>query len=1831
MTLQPASPALHRLALAILVSLSLTYTALPQSPELTITRTPNGQVQLSWPDNGTAYAVDRISDLSPGGTWQATGLTPTTTVGQNQLQLSPGSDTEFYRLRSTSPVPTRLASISPANGEAGVSVTRETIIQLSAPLAETTTVTTNDLLARLGNQPILSRTHISADRKRITLFYLEPLPSSARVQVDFHGDNLLDEQGLALDANGDGLPGGTRTITFDTMSHFVVPGTVVIGRVLASDPIPTPGGFEDRPLEGVILTVDGAEESTWTTTDAQGYFRIDPAPTGRFFVHIDGRLAPGSSWPDGNYYPVVGKTFIGITGATNNMTGGQEIYLPLVQAGTLQTVSATETTTVEFPNTVLTQHPELTGVSLQVPPNSLFTDNGTRGGQVGIAPVPPDRIPSPLPQGLDFPLVITVQTDGPSNFDLPVPVRFPNLPNPTTGLTPAPGEKAWLFSFNHDTGKWEPQGTMTISPDGLYAESDPGVGILQPGWHGVTTSTPPVYPEEPEDDCNLGLDDLWDLVSTSVECFEDVTKLGRTLDLAATAPVKLIDATANIASAIDALNAGDAGQAAKPALGAIKDFRDAVNEMIDYGTDSTPEQKLLNTINCALKIYAWEMNLLCEILDCLFPEKPAWMFSCTPLNAVTSTVDILISNWETFKGGITKAPLGALNLAIDALEAGLPDDVTPNALQRSDLRRQSLTPEEIIALLQDAQNAMEELTAMMDGVDELRDNLHQLETLIEPPFTQTPSIVLSREQQHPNTYFLLEYEGFQNRGQSSPLGHFELSPMPGLTPYTFSLYIPHLNTVAQTNGISSSPGEITPIPDPILLTPDVTDTSGDTDADGLSDLAEYVIGTRPDLPDTDNDGLSDFFEVQQGLNPLSGLNLPVGVIAQLPLSSDAMKITTDHNTALIATADAGLALVDITTPEQPLLLAELDLPGFNHDVVASPTTGIAAILADASTFNGPDFGIHLVSYSNPANPSLIRTIHVQASLIQELNGLLYALVDNQLRTYDITTGLELSWITLDPPPEFIEISPNLMVVSQAETLTFFTPTNTGWTEASSLPHSLGYPKCLLLDGPTLFFGTFTGFITIDVSDPTSPAILGQPDSTQLVNHALASNGSGMLAVVSSFAGPATLDLSLYDVRDLTDTTRFLTTITTPGAPNDVALHHGIAYVADGSSGLTVCNYLSFDTQAQAPVVSLNPANLDTDPATPGTQVIAGSQITIQASITDDTQISEASLLVLDSVVDTITAAPTQWTWLVPTNLPPGTIITLQAQATDTGGNTGSSNPIELEILADTTPPTLALSLPSPNQGAFANEPLVLRFTEYLSLFDPNLATLTHLGPDAQPGTADDTTIPFDTATIIGSTLTLANPTPWPTGFYTLTLQPSSLLDLSGNPMSDSLTLQFLIADASSDNAVWISSTDGQFNDPANWLHQRVPANEDVTLPNAFPLPPLVTVSSKDHIIRSLDAHLPLLLINGSELETRTTLLSTSPVTVSNSYLYVNGPAQFDSTLELTGGTLQSYDGPITLNNDTTIQTGGSLILDGPAASLEVNGTLNAVNCTFETRDSATLTLPQFTHYSGPGDFTPFLPAGTLFRARGNGSTIHLPNLETVTGPTDASLFGIPYVRFEATQGGSISLPTLTTLANRTTLASTSTGSTIQAPNLSSIQGPASSPYPSTIEVSGTSTLQLAPSTLINQTTLTLSGTATLNASQLELTDTTTLQGAGTLNGNLLTRGRVYLNQTPDPLLITGNLALTPTSTLENLIGLGFNRDQTGHLEVQGQTSLAGTWTTSIRNGFTPAEGQTFSVATFQIPATGSLTPSMPTLSNPALSLQPTATTQNLSLTIIPTP
>jgi len=479
--------------------------------EIRVTAAGNEDGTITIRANGLLGERHRLLQGASAGAIRAEAAQATVGAdGFSVFIVRAGSPRSFYRVQGGEAPLTTITETSPRNGEAGVAVTRETILYFSAPLAADTVLETNDFYAVYAGRRILSRSELSSDRRKATLFYLEPLPGSARISVFFDAEEVEDEQGRVIDPEGSGRQGGFKFIQFDTFTTAALAGTAVIGRVFASELQPgndTGTNAVNRPLGGVTITVDGMEQSLRAVTDAQGNFTLSPAPAGRFFVHIDGRTAAGAGvrYPDLAYYPVVGKAWEAVAGKADNLAGGTGvIYLPLITAGTLQPVSATVDTTITFPSSVTAANPALAGVSITVPANALFSDSGARGGKVGIAAVPPDRIPSPLPAGLRFPLVITVQTDGGSNFDRPAPVRFPNLPDPRTGQRLPPGAKSALWSFNHDTGNWEIQGQMTITADGLFAETNPGVGVRQPGWHGSQAGTAAGGGPLPKSPCQPG-------------------------------------------------------------------------------------------------------------------------------------------------------------------------------------------------------------------------------------------------------------------------------------------------------------------------------------------------------------------------------------------------------------------------------------------------------------------------------------------------------------------------------------------------------------------------------------------------------------------------------------------------------------------------------------------------------------------------------------------------------------------------------------------------------------------------------------------------------------------------------------------------------------------------------------------------------------------------------------------------------------------------------------------------------------------------------------------------------------------------------------------------------------------------------------------------------------------------------------------------------------------------------------------------------------------------------------------------------------------------------
>lgn len=328
-------------------------------------------------------------------------------------------------LQTRTPETLPLASVrftSPFAGESNIALTRETILQFTIPLSLGATLDTTRFHADFGGVKILSRVELSADRKKATLFYLEPLPASARPHVTFDSTGLTDLLGRPVDGDGDGQPGGVLTFTYDTAPITAVPDTGIIGHVYASERAP---GGGDVPLAGALVRVVGSE-TLFTFTAADGSFALTPCPAGRFFVEVDGRTCPVSHFPDGGYYPYIVKAWEALPGRTDNLAAGTgKIYLPLVAAATLQPVSATATTTVSFPPTVIAANPALAGVEIYIPANSLFADDGTRGGKVGLAPSPPTVSPSPSRPACITPSTSASRPTAPPTSTAPSPSVFP--------------------------------------------------------------------------------------------------------------------------------------------------------------------------------------------------------------------------------------------------------------------------------------------------------------------------------------------------------------------------------------------------------------------------------------------------------------------------------------------------------------------------------------------------------------------------------------------------------------------------------------------------------------------------------------------------------------------------------------------------------------------------------------------------------------------------------------------------------------------------------------------------------------------------------------------------------------------------------------------------------------------------------------------------------------------------------------------------------------------------------------------------------------------------------------------------------------------------------------------------------------------------------------------------------------------------------------------------------------------------------------------------------------------------------------------------------------
>ena len=290
----------------------------------------------------------------------------------------------------------------------------------------------------------------------------------------------------------------TQTPTLQvTMSAQGKPNTTgtLTGRILDE---------HKKPIEGVTIKI----KNVIAQTDANGYFTLENVPSGKQHLMIHGETAKDAN----SHHPTIPLTINIQADVINEMPF--QIYLHKQKNRNFKHIDhniAAASIGMETPKfnqvgDIIVTDLEVPGFEMRIPKGvKIIGWDGKPNLKVSVRTVPIDRLPvKPLPQNANVRTVYMFYFHkiGGGIPDQPIPIKSKN----DLGLLP--GEKAilWYYDESPNEGEapndWAIAGTGTVTPDGKYIISDPGVGIPKfccgaIAWGGTSSSTEKSAPEDP--------------------------------------------------------------------------------------------------------------------------------------------------------------------------------------------------------------------------------------------------------------------------------------------------------------------------------------------------------------------------------------------------------------------------------------------------------------------------------------------------------------------------------------------------------------------------------------------------------------------------------------------------------------------------------------------------------------------------------------------------------------------------------------------------------------------------------------------------------------------------------------------------------------------------------------------------------------------------------------------------------------------------------------------------------------------------------------------------------------------------------------------------------------------------------------------------------------------------------------------------------------------------------------------------------------------------------------------------------------------------------------
>ncbi len=271
----------------------------------------------------------------------------------------------------------------------------------------------------------------------------------------------------------------------------------------------------------------------------------------------------------------------------------------------------------------------------------------------------------------------------------------------------------------------------------------------------------------------------------------------------------------------------------------------------------------------------------------------------------------------------------------------------------------------------------------------------------------------------------------------------------------------------------------------------------DSDQDGLSDLAEEILGTHPSNPDSDGDGIRDGAELDQNSNPLDALPARVGIMSSTPVTGVAQDVAALNDQIVVATGQDGVAVFRAIPGETPVLIAQVDTPGSASAVacdqrlvaVADGDRGVAVIQVKVDPRDGLPVGatqLHQVP--------LVGTV----TSVTAAAGVAYAgTVQGSLYVIDLTRGQVEARLVLSQAIHDLAVSQTRLFCLLARSLQAYSLQNgelrflTETTASTFDPEGLTRRKRLFVGGGYAYAAAYPGYDTVDVREPTQLRWIGR--------------------------------------------------------------------------------------------------------------------------------------------------------------------------------------------------------------------------------------------------------------------------------------------------------------------------------------------------------------------------------------------------------------------------------------------------------------------------------------------------------------------------------------------------------------------------------------------------------------------------------------------------------------------------------------------------------------------------------------------------------------------